>query len=73
MFLIKSVNGAQPMAEDRGWKDTLWVDGDVELFVSFTQASSEHFPFTYYSQTLELADRGTAGQLAVSPSPQPMG
>ncbi len=65
MFLIKSVNGAQPMGEDRGWKDTVWVDGDVELLVSFTQSSSEHFPFVYYSQTLEMADHGTAGQLQV--------
>ncbi len=67
MFLIKSVNGAQSMGEDRGWKDTVWVDGDVELLVSFPQSSSEHFPFVYYSQTLELADRGTAGQMVVNP------
>ncbi|KQN64491.1 MULTISPECIES: cell division protein FtsP [unclassified Erwinia] len=65
MFLIKRVNGAQPMAEDRGWKDTVWIDGDVELFVTFTQPSSEHFPFLYYSQTLEMADRGSAGQMVV--------
>lgn len=68
MFLIKNVNGAQSMAEDRGWKDTVWVDGSVELFVSFTQASSEHFPFVYYSQTLEMADRGSVGQLQVQPA-----
>lgn len=67
MFLIKSVNGAQPMAEDRGWKDTVWIDGSVELLVSFTQPTSEHFPFIYHSQTLEMADRGTAGQLSVQP------
>lgn len=68
MFLIKSVNGAQPMGEDRGWKDTVWVDGDVELLVNFPQSSSEHFPFVYYSQSLEMADRGTAGQLVVQPA-----
>ncbi|EXU75565.1 cell division protein FtsP [Erwinia papayae] len=67
MFLIKNVNGAQPMLEDRGWKDTVWVDGSVELLVSFTQPSSDHFPFVYYSQTLEMADRGSAGQLQVQP------
>ncbi|QKJ88698.1 Cell division protein FtsP [Paramixta manurensis] len=69
MFLIKSVNGASPMGEDRGWKDTVWVDGDVELLVSFTQPSSDHFPFVYYSQALEMADRGSAGQLLVQPIP----
>ena len=67
-FLVKRVNGAQPMAEDRGWKDTVWVDGDVELLVYFTQPSSEHFPFLYHSQTLEMADRGSAGQFVVQPS-----
>ncbi|WP_075183071.1 cell division protein FtsP [Pantoea sp. 1.19] len=68
MFLVKSVNGAPPAPEDRGWKDTVWVDGEVELLVSFTQPSSEHFPFVYYSQMLEMADRGTAGQLLVQPA-----
>ncbi|KEY59595.1 cell division protein FtsP [Serratia sp. DD3] len=61
-FLIKRVNGAQPMVEDRSWKDTVWVDGTVELLVYFNQVSSEHFPFLYYSQTLEMADRGSIGQ-----------
>lgn len=65
MFLIISINGAPAMVEDRGWKDTVWVDGSVELLVTFPQSSSEHFPFVYYSQNLELADRGCAGQLMV--------
>jgi suppressor of ftsI len=64
-FLVKRVNGAQPLVEDRGWKDTVWVDGSVELLVYFNQVSSEHFPFLFYSQTLEMADRGSTGQLVV--------
>ena len=68
-FLIKRVNGAPPMAEDRGWKDTVWVDGDVELLVYFNQVSSEHFPFLFYSQTLEMADRGSTGQFVVQAAP----
>lgn len=68
MFLVKSVNGALAMAEDRGWKDTVWVDGSTELLVWFPQSSSDHFPFVYSSQTLEMADRGTAGQLLVNPA-----
>ncbi|WP_439954501.1 hypothetical protein, partial [Escherichia coli] len=36
--------------------------------VYFNQPTSEHFPFLYYSQTLEMADRGTAGQLMVQPT-----
>lgn len=65
MFLVRSVNGAAAPAEDNGWKDTVWVDGDVELLVYFTQPASTAFPFLYYSQTLEMADRGSTGQLIV--------
>lgn len=68
-FLIKNVNGASPFGEDRGWKDTVWVDGQVELLVYFGQPSWEHFPFLYSSQTLEMADRGSIGQILVQPAP----
>ncbi|MEL4012865.1 cell division protein FtsP [Dryocola clanedunensis] len=68
-FLIRNVNGAAPFGEDRGWKDTVWVDGQVELLVYFGQPSWEHFPFLYSSQTLEMADRGSIGQLLVQPAP----
>jgi len=67
-FLVKSVNGAAPLIEDAGFKDTVWVDGDVELLVYFNQASFEHFPFIYCSQTLEMADRGSMGQMVVQPA-----
>jgi len=46
----------------------VWVDGDVELLVYFNQASFEHFPFIYCSQTLEMADRGSMGQMVVQPA-----
>ncbi|WP_313479178.1 multicopper oxidase domain-containing protein, partial [Atlantibacter hermannii] len=68
-FLIRHVNGAAPFPEDRGWKDTVWIDGQVELLVYFTQPSWEHFPFLYGSQTLEMADRGSVGQILVNPAP----
>ncbi|MEQ9849476.1 cell division protein FtsP [Pectobacterium brasiliense] len=67
-FLVRSANGRPPAVEDSGWKDTVWVDNDVELLVYFTQPSSMAFPFLYYSQTLELADRGSTGQLIVQPA-----
>ncbi|MCB5509520.1 multicopper oxidase domain-containing protein, partial [Erysipelatoclostridium ramosum] len=44
MFQIRNVNGAMPFPEDRGWKDTVWVDGQVELLVYFGQPSWAHFP-----------------------------
>ncbi|TCV98884.1 cell division protein FtsP [Biostraticola tofi] len=67
-FLIRRVNGNAPLPEDQGWKDTVWVDSDVELMVWFPQAASDHFPYLYYSQTLEMADRGCAGQFTVRAS-----
>lgn len=47
-----------PFPEDRGWKDTVWVDGQVELLVYYGQPSWPHFPFLFHSQTLEMMDRG---------------
>ncbi|MCS6036919.1 multicopper oxidase domain-containing protein [Klebsiella pneumoniae subsp. pneumoniae] len=69
MFQIRNVNGSSPFPEDRGWKDTVWVDGQVELLVYYAQPSWPHFPFQYLSQTLELADRGSIGQMLVNPAP----
>lgn len=66
-FLVRSVNGTKPQPEDGGWKDTVWVDGSAELLVYFNQPSSPQFPFLYHSQTLEMADRGSAAQLVVQP------
>ncbi len=49
--------------------DTVWVDGQVELLVWYGQPSWARFPFQYGSQTLEMADRGSIGQLLVNPAP----
>ena len=68
-FLIRNVNGAMPFPEDRGMKDTVWVDGQVELLVYYGQPSWPHFPFQFFSQTLEMSDRGSIGQLLVNPAP----
>ena len=67
-FLVRNVNGAMPFPEDRGWKDTVWVDGQVELLVWYGQPSWAHFPFYFNSQTLEMADRGSIGQILVNPA-----
>jgi hypothetical protein len=47
MFQVRNVNGSAPFPEDRGWKDTVWVDGQVELLVYYAQPSWPHFPFQY--------------------------
>ncbi len=65
---MRNVNGSAPFPEDRGWKDTVWVDGQVELRCT-TRSLRPHFPFQFLSQTLELADRGSIGQMLVNPAP----
>lgn len=67
-FQIISINGAPPFPEDRGWKDTVWIDGQAELLVYFPNISQTQYPLIYASQTLELADRGSMGQILVQPA-----
>ncbi len=44
MFQIRNVNGTMPFPEDRGWKDTVWIDGQVELLVYYNQPSPAALP-----------------------------
>jgi hypothetical protein len=60
-----------PFPEDRGWKDTVWVDGQVELLVYYGQPSWPHFPFLFHSQTLEMMDRGPWGRCWSTPRHNP--
>ncbi|MBD2810691.1 cell division protein FtsP [Xenorhabdus sp. Vera] len=66
-FKVISLNGNRPEPQDYGWKDTVWIDERAELLVNMMKPSYEHFPFMYYSQRLEMADHGVAGQLVVNP------
>lgn len=61
-FLLQKVNGSPALAEDRGWKDTIWVDGNVELLVYFPNSSSPRYPLRFGSQNMERADQGVQGQ-----------
>lgn len=65
-FRVQSVDGLPPKAEDKGWKDTVWIENEVELIVRFDQPSTAKTPFRYHSGILELADAGCMGQLVVS-------
>ncbi|MGJ7115393.1 cell division protein FtsP [Morganella morganii] len=69
-FKVINHNGQSPQPQDYGWKDTVWIDGRSELLVQMMQPSYSHFPFFYYSQFLEQADRGVTGQLEIEPSSQ---
>ncbi|OTA17603.1 cell division protein FtsP [Xenorhabdus vietnamensis] len=67
-FKVINLNGKRPEPQDYGWKDTVWIDSRAELLVNMVQPSYENFPFMYYSQILEMADRGVAGRLIVNPA-----
>ncbi|CDH05618.1 repressor protein for FtsI with three cupredoxin-like domains [Xenorhabdus bovienii str. oregonense] len=67
-FKVISHNGNRPLPQDYGWKDTVWIEGRTELLVNMMQPSYEIFPFKYYSQILEMADDGVAGQMVVTPA-----
>ncbi len=56
MFQIRNVNGAMPFPEDRGWKDTVWVDGQVELLCLFRSAFLGALPVL-----LQQSDAGNGG------------
>jgi suppressor of ftsI len=67
-FKVINHNGVRPEPQDYGWKDTVWVNGKTELLVNMMQPSYKQYPFMYYSQILEMADRGVAGQMVVNPA-----
>lgn len=56
------------MALYQGWKDTVWINGYSELLVNMLQPSYDHFPFLYFSQNLEKADKGSVAQMVINPS-----
>lgn len=67
-FKVINHDGQKPEPADFGWKDTVWIDNQSELLVELKQPSYTHFPFLYYSQILENADIGMAGQMEITPS-----
>ena len=69
-FLLQKVNGSPALAEDKGWKDTVWVDGKVELLVYFPNSASKYYPLRYGSQNLEKADQGVQGQYVALARPE---
>jgi FtsP/CotA-like multicopper oxidase with cupredoxin domain len=65
-FRVLSAGGAPPRPEDRGWKDTVVVNGEVQILVHFTQPASPEFPFMYHCHILEHEDAGMMGQFIVT-------
>jgi FtsP/CotA-like multicopper oxidase with cupredoxin domain len=65
-FRVLSENGGPPRAENRGWKDTVFVEGEAELLVEFAQAAAVATPFMMHCHILEHEDAGMMAQFAVA-------
>ncbi len=52
-FLVVSVDGHSVSDDNAGWKDTVWVDDEVELIVRFDHEATPEFP--YMSSSTKIA------------------
>ncbi len=65
-FQVTSENGQPPQAQNRGWKDTVLVDGQLELLIRFEKLATASAPFMYHCHILEHEDGGMMGQFSVA-------
>lgn len=65
-FQVLSENGGTPRIENRGWKDTVLVDRQVEILIRFDHAAGERKPFMFHCHILEHEDAGMMGQFSVT-------
>lgn len=65
-FQVVRDKGGAPRAENLGWKDTVFVDGEVELVVRFADQAAAVSPFMFHCHILEHEDRGMMGQFTVA-------
>lgn len=61
-FQVLRNGGREPRPEERGWKDTVLVNGEAELAVSVDAETSEGLPFVFHCHILEHEDAGMMGQ-----------
>lgn len=64
-FVVERINDQLVEQSDIAWKDSIWVDGKVEILVQFNHTSSNNFPFVFGSSDLMLADQGCLGTIIV--------
>lgn len=65
-FLVESENGGPPRPENRGLKDTVFVEGEAALLVRFDHKAAAAAPFMFHCHILEHEDAGMMGQFAVA-------
>ncbi|MGD9507030.1 MAG: multicopper oxidase domain-containing protein [Geminicoccaceae bacterium] len=61
-FRVVRDKGGEPRPENQGWKDTVFVDGEVELLVVFQRTAAATAPFMFHCHILEHEDHGMMGQ-----------
>jgi len=64
-FQVVSRNGVAVDFATTGWKDTVLVDGVVELLMRFERQAGEQAPYMYHCHILEHEDAGMMGQFTV--------
>ncbi|WP_375255415.1 multicopper oxidase domain-containing protein [Yoonia sp.] len=64
-FQVLSENGKPPQPQNRGWKDTVLVAGQVELALQFEKPAPSTAPYMYHCHILEHEDGGMMGQFSV--------
>jgi len=65
VFEVVSESGGPPRRQNRGWKDTVLVNDQVELIARFDQPASRETPFMFHCHILEHEDHGMMGQFTV--------
>lgn len=65
-FQVTAENGGDPLIHNMGWKDTILVDGAVDILVRFDQTASRNAPYIYHCHILEHEDGGMMGQFIVT-------
>lgn len=65
-FQVLSENDAAPRVQNRGWKDTVVINGQAEILMAFDQQAGAELPFMFHCHILEHEDGGMMGQFAVA-------
>jgi FtsP/CotA-like multicopper oxidase with cupredoxin domain len=65
-FQVLAENGKKPSIQNSGWKDTVLVNGRVDILVSFEQTADRANPFMYHCHILEHEDGGMMAQFTVT-------
>jgi len=64
-FRVIAESGQTPRAENTGWKDTVFVEGETELLVRLDHPADASNPFMLHCHILEHEDHGMMGQFTV--------